>query len=64
MPKRSKISWLLMLQVWPSVVDSWIVVTLMVLVDAAQAAVAEAEAYLAEQKAKPGSAQGILFVLI
>jgi hypothetical protein len=46
------------------VVDSWIVVTLMVLVDAAQAAVAEAEAYLAEQKAKPGSAQGILFVLI
>jgi len=29
-------------------------------VDAAQAAVAEAEAYLAEQKAKPGSAQGDL----
>jgi hypothetical protein len=35
----------------------------MVLVDAAQAAVAEAEAYLAEQKAKPGSAQGIRFHL-
>ena len=30
-------------------------------VDAALAAVAEAEAYLAEQKAKPGSAQGSLW---